>query len=155
MSDTATWSTQATPLAAVAGAVVLTLGAFSLVFAALTLALGAAPWNLPAYACLVLTACLVVLRLRREHRLQACFLSWRPDGAGFRIAGMAGPLELQRVWQGPGWVTLGLRHQGPSDRVLRLVVWKSNIPAPLWSELALRIQAGPFRGNSHQNKENP
>jgi len=155
VSDAATWSTRATPLAAVAGAVVLTLGAFSIVFAALTLALGGAKWNIPAYACLALTACLVVLRLGREHRRNTFCLSWCPEDAGFRVAGLPGRLDVLRVWQGPGWVTLGLRHQAAAKREWRLVVWKSTIPAPLWSELALRIEAGPLRGKRHQNKENP
>lgn len=134
---------------------VLTLGAFSMVFTALTLAFGGAPWNLPAYACLVLTAAGVAVRLRREHHRKSYNLSRCSGGAGFFVQGVAERLELAHVWQGPGWVTLGLRHAAPSNRVLRLVIWKSAIPAPLWSELALRIEAGPLRENSHQNKENP
>ncbi|MFT0850695.1 hypothetical protein VRY85_07920 [Achromobacter sp. F4_2707] len=155
MSETATWSTQATPLASVAGAVVLTLGAFSIVFAALTLALGGAPWSFSAYACLALTAVWVALRLHRAYHHKAYNLSRCPGGTGFFVQGVAERLELAYVWQGPGWVTLGLRYQAPPHRVLRLVIWKSAIPAPLWSELALCIEAGPLQENSHQNKENP
>ena len=154
MSAAATWSTKATPMASVAGAAVLTLGIFCIVHAAVTLALGGAAWNAPAYACLLLAACLVARRLHREHRRGACTLYWDAAEGALRITAVAGRLELTHAWHGVGWVTLELRPQVPSGRAVRLVVWKSAIPAPLWSELALRIQAGPA-GSSHQNKENP
>lgn len=155
MNTSAAWSTQATPLSSVAGAVMFTLGTFSIVIAALTLASGGAAWNLPAYACLALAACLVLVRLYRERHRSALLLSWNPAEGGFCVAGLSGNPVLTRVWSGPGWVTLGLSHQAPSNRAVRLVVWKSAIPAPLWSELALRIEAAQLHGNGHQNKENP
>lgn len=154
MSVHSTWSTQATPLVALAGAVVLALGCYSIVYAALLFLLGDSPWGLPAYACLALTACLIVLRLCREQVRHRKVLAWSSRNGGFHVVGMSHLLDLERVWQGPGWVTLGLRAQAPSNRVFHLVVWKNTVPAPLWSELVLRIEAGRRCGESHQNKEN-
>ena len=153
MSATAAWSTKATPLAGVAEAVVFTLGVFCIVHAAITLALGGAAWNLPAYACLLLTALLAVVRLMRRRTAHA--LRWDAIGGSFRIADVPGGLVLTRVWYGAGWVTLGLRPAEAPGRMLHLVIWKSTIPAPLWNELVLRTQAHPLREASHQNKENP
>lgn len=133
---------------------VFTLGCFSIVYAALVFLQGSSPWSWLAYACLLLTASLILLRLRREHRRQREVLAWNSRSGRFSIVGLDHRLDLARVWQGPGWVTLGLRAQAPSNRVLYLVVWKATVPAPLWSELVLRIEAGRRWGGSHQNKEN-
>ena len=142
-------------MARVVAALVLTLGLFSLVAAALLLALDGDLSHPIAWACMALTTLLVALRLRREYRHTPFLLSWCPHSAGFHIPGVSGTLELVRVWQGPGWVTLGLRPQAAPRRIMSLVVWKSAIPAPLWNELALRLEAGSQRANSAQNKENP
>ena len=140
MSEKATWSTEATSLARVAELVVLTLGSFSLVSAALLLTLGREFSRPAALFCLALTAVFVVLRIRRMRRRHPFLLSWCSHTKGFLLAGMPGTLQLLRVWQGLGWVTLGLRHPAAPHKVLRLVVWKSAVPAPLWSELVLRIE---------------
>lgn len=155
MNATAAWSTHAAPLAGVVGAVVLTLGVFSLVTAAVTLALGGAAWNLPAYACLVLAACLVALRLYRDCRQAVQTLNWDPAQREFRLAGTTDRLTLLRVGSGPAWVTLVFHAHSAPGRLVRLVLWKSVIPAPSWSELALCIEAVQVRGECHQNKENP
>lgn len=155
VSDQATWSTEATPLARIAGAVVFTLGAFSVVSAALLLAGGRYLAYPAALACLFLTAVFAVLYVRRIHRRLPVFLSWCARSESFFVAGMSVPLELLRVWHGPGWVTLGLRHPATPHKVIRLVVWKSAVPAPLWSELALCLEVGARRRNGYENKENP
>src|SRR5690606_5972969 len=155
VSVQATWSTKATPLAVVAEAVVLTLGVFSLVLTAERLALGEASWHPAATVILLLAACLVALRLYRRRLASPSSVSWCPRSRGFCVAGIPGVMALVHVWRGPGWVTLGLRHEATPGRVLQMVVWKSAIPAPLWSELVLRLETGLQRGSSHQNKENP
>ena len=135
MNATAAWSTQAAPLAGVAGAVVLTLGVFSLVTAAVTLALGGAAWNFPAYACLVLAGGLVALRLHRSRRQVTPTLTWDSAQREFRLAGTPDRLTLLRVGRGPAWVSLVFQPHSAPQRPVRLVLWKSVIPAPSWSEL--------------------
>jgi len=143
------------PLAGVAGPVVLVLGVLCIAHAAITLALAGAAWNLPAHACLGLAAALAVSRLLRERRRMVHTLRWDNGRACFRIHPNAPELALTHMWQGPGWVTLKLRPRLASGPVLHLAVWKSAIPAPLWSRLALCAQAGALWEAGHQNKENP
>lgn len=144
-----------TPLIRVAAAVVLTLGVCSLLWAALVLASGGNV-SLPLAALPVaLTFFFLAFRLRREWRESPSLLSWSCDPAGFHVAGVQGVAELVHVWRGPAWVTLALRYQAKPHRLERFVIWKSAVPAPLWSELALRLESGSLRGNRKQNKENP
>lgn len=155
MSAAAAWSTQATPLAGVAGAAVLTLGAACIVYTAITLALGGAAWSLAAWFCLFGTGLLVALRLARERRRVVHLLHWDPGSGCFRSSQHPGELVLTHIWRGPAWVTLRLHSQAPHQGPMHLVIWKSAVPPPLWSELALRIQAQPCCRGGHQNKENP
>lgn len=154
MNASTAWSTQAAPLAGIAGAAVFSLGVVCIVHAAVTLALGGAAWNLPAYACMALAALLAVVHSVRAHHRHSGTLYRDADG-GYRLSGHAGVLALVRVWLGPAWVTLRLKPQALHDRPVHVVLWKSAIPSPLWSELVLQVQAGPPRRNRHQNKENP
>lgn len=153
MNGQVTWSTRASPGASVAEALVLTLGVFSIVVAAIRLILGN-DWHPVATAILLLAALLVWLRLRRSRLRPPIFLSWCPTNCNFRVAGRSDGLHLVHVWQGPGWVTLGLRPDEDPRRVMHMVVWKSAVPAPLWSELILLVETSLQRRNSHQNKEN-
>lgn len=155
VSVAATWSTQATPITVVAGGAMLVTGVLCLTHAALTLAHGGAPWGFPAYACLFLVACWLVLRLARQWRRPAVQLYWDASVGAFGVSGTATPLELTQVWRGPAWLTLALCPPGGSRRPLYLVVWKSSVSPPLWSELLLRIQTGGGGRKGHQNKENP
>ncbi|HLT99227.1 MAG TPA: hypothetical protein VKZ70_05765 [Burkholderiaceae bacterium] len=154
MSGQATWSTRSTPGARIAEVLLLTLGVFSIVVAAIRLTLGP-EWHPAATAILSLAALFVGLRLHRSRLSSPLSLSWCPAACNFRVAGRSDGLHLVRVWQGPGWVTLGLRPDAEPQRVLYLVVWKSAVPAPLWSELILLIETSLQRRISHQNKENP
>jgi hypothetical protein len=156
VSATATWSTKAAPAGVVGGSVALVLGMLSIVHAAVTLALGGAAWNFPALACMALAAVLAALRVRRLLRNTACTLQWDPS-RGFHVSGVATDLRLERVWRGPAWLTLGLRTaDADGGAIIRHVIWKSAMPAPLWSELALRIQSEAAREDPHppQNKDN-
>lgn len=153
--STATWSTNATPLVRVGGAVVHILGLSCIVHAAVTLALGGAAWNLPAHACMGLAGLLAMLHLHRLSRHPTHPLHWDAAAGGFRVAGRSGPMALVHAWHGAGWMTLRLRPHDSMGPAIHMVVWKSATPAPLWSELALRIEAGPGGEGRHQNKENP
>lgn len=155
MSATAAWFAKATPIASVAGAVVLALGIVSIVHAAITLALQGAAWNFFAYACLSLAGVLALSRLRAVLRRTGTLVFWDTGAGAFRVAGVREPLTLHRAWRGAAWVTLELRPQAPRGRTQQLVIWKSAMPAPLWNELVLRVQAARSVGNSHQNKERP
>lgn len=154
MSSVSAWSTRATPLAGIAGPAVFTLGLFCLVHAAVTLALGGAAWHLPAYACMALAALLAAVRLVRARRRFAGMLRQDADGR-FRLSQKPGVWTLTRVWRAPAWVTLRLQPETAGGRAIHVVVWKSAVPPPLWTELALRIQTRAPRRDSHQNKENP
>jgi hypothetical protein len=59
------------------------------------------------------------------------------------------------VWQGAAWACLALRPRNAAGPVIRVVVWKSVVSPPSWSELSLRIQASLLLESRHQNKENP
>lgn len=155
MSAAATWPTKATPLAGVAGPAVHSLGVLCVVHAAITLALWGAAWGFCAYACMGLAALLCALRLRHIGRDPHSVLLFDPSDGLFRIRGSATPLTLTHAWHGPGWMTLRLRPRDIVVPAIHLVIWKSAVPAPFWSELALRAEAGLSRAIRHQNKENP
>lgn len=142
-------------MAGVARAALLTLGTLCIVHAAVTLALRGASWNLSAYSCLLLAVLLLVFRLVREGGCGARTLYWDRAATGFRMDALPGIMELTHVWRGPAWVTLRLQPRAEPGPFVHVVVWKSAVPAPLWSELALYTQASAFRGNGHQNKEAP
>lgn len=155
MSAAATWSTKATPLVRVVGCVVFTLGVLCIVHAAVTLALGGGAWTLPAYTCLALAGLLVCLRILREWRYPTHILHWDTEVDAFRVHAIPGIMDLMHAWHGPAWVTLSLRRRAQDARPVRLVIWKSTVPSPYWSELVLRTQVGGSREQGHQNKENP
>lgn len=155
MSVAATWSSKATPLAVVLGAAMLALGVSSVVHAALMLAHGGRAWGAAAYACVVLAGMLPCIRLRRDLRQGGLTLMWDSHHGAFRNPGLADPYQLKKVWRGPGWVTLGVTCNESCGRVLYLVVWKSSVSSPLWSELPLRLEAAAGRRDRQQNKENP
>jgi len=150
-----TWSATTPPLAGVAGSVVLALGALCIIHAALTLVLAGAAWGLSAYACMGLAVLLAALRAFKHWRRKAYILHWDAGRACFRMHPDFPELALTHVWRGPGWVTLRLQPSLSTGPALHLVVWKSSIPAPLWSHLALCVHAGALGKNGHQNKENP
>ncbi len=153
MSVTAAWFAKASPLASVAGAAVLALGTLSFIHAALTVALQGAAWNLTAYSCLILAGVLVVRRVRDDSRRQNHILFWDSEIGCFRVAGIRGSFMPDRFWQGPAWVTLGLRSTESDDRTLQLVIWKSATSAPLWNELVLRLQAARSGGRAIRTRK--
>lgn len=155
MSAAATWSTEATPLARVAGAVVHILGLLCIVHAAVTLALGGAAWNLPATFCLGLGALLGLLQALRRARRAPHTLVWDAVRGCFVMSGRPQGMALIHAWHGSGWMTLRLRPLDAGGPAYHAIIWKSAVPAPLWSELALRVEAGRSGGTRHQNKENP
>jgi hypothetical protein len=93
---------------------------------------------------MALAAALPCLRFRRELRQQSIILTWDTAQGGFRNIQRTRPYELKEYWRGWKWVTLGVECPD-SGRLLYLVVWKSSISPPLWSELALRLEAGGSR----------
>jgi len=133
----------------VVGAVLLVPGLLSIVYAVLVLAHGGAAWGMPAYACMVCAVALACLRLWRDLRSQSITLSWDPAHGAFHSLELARPYELKRVWRAWGWVTLAVASPCAPGRILYLVVWKSSVSPPLWSELALRLEAGASRLDRH------
>lgn len=134
---------------------VLALGVTCIVHTALTLALAGAAWGPSAYTCMGLAVLLALLRAFKAGRRKAYVLHWDAGRAYFCIPPDFPELLLTHVWRGPGWVTLRLRPSVSAGPTLHLVVWKSSIPAPLWSQLALCVHAGALGKNGRQNKENP
>src|SRR5690606_40546294 len=80
---------------------------------------------------------------------------FRSEVDAFRVHAIPGIMDLMHAWHGPAWVTLSLRRRAQDARTVRLVIWKSTVPSPYWSELVLRTQVRSEEHTSElQSREN-